>query len=717
MGSFFQEIKRRKVFRVAAIYAVVAWGLIQVADTIAPLMNLPESATRLVLFLLVILFPIALFLAWAYEVTPDGIRADTGVHASQNINQSASLHPINYIILVLVLLAVGFQVADRFLLESTAINDVAEGRYNRSQSSEVMRVNLSLGESRINPGVGMHGFFDISPDGQQLVYSNLLEYQSRYEVKVRNMTTGNSIALPPSGVGQYPLGLIFSPDGDRILVSSRNRNSDSGDLYAVATDGGGAQLVAEALQHRQLGGFAWLSEDTAISLGESRILTQINVYGGITEGTPVPTEDNETVVAWPSRIGNTSWMLYSATGSGGFMYDASIKAYNFETEESRTLIRQGYNAKYTPSGHIVFMREGDLWAAPLDLDQMELSGGDVMVEQGVEHHSFWGLASYVFSKNGRLIFRAGSDGRSIGNTGSDLSQISGATISHNIPLNAVEGRFSPAGDKIVFSLMGEDVESDVAVYNITDQTLSRRTFSNRADRPLWSPDGNQIIYREQNADSSYGLWIINAEGSGQSEQLLNSEFSLSATSYSPDGSQVIFSQGLGDASEVKILEPENVESPIRNLLSDGANMDTAEVSPDGRWIVHGSDELGPNRAFVRPFPNVGEGKWLVSELQGREAHWGSDGSLYFISGNGSIYKIEVNIRTGFNSEYPEFGTPQFLVRSRWEPSREPNFDISPDSSQILYRRPESEQIVDNDNLVLVENWFERLDQLAPVNSN
>ena len=53
MSSLFQELKRRKVFRVAAIYAVVAWVLIQVADTIAPMMNLPDSAPRLVLFLLI----------------------------------------------------------------------------------------------------------------------------------------------------------------------------------------------------------------------------------------------------------------------------------------------------------------------------------------------------------------------------------------------------------------------------------------------------------------------------------------------------------------------------------------------------------------------------------------------------------------------------------------------------------------------------------------
>lgn len=82
MGSLYVELRRRKVFRVAALYAVVAWVLIQVADTLAPILSLPESASRLVLFVLIILFPVALFLAWAYELTPDGLKSDDGTVAA-----------------------------------------------------------------------------------------------------------------------------------------------------------------------------------------------------------------------------------------------------------------------------------------------------------------------------------------------------------------------------------------------------------------------------------------------------------------------------------------------------------------------------------------------------------------------------------------------------------------------------------------------------------
>src|SRR6478672_6821104 len=75
MAGFFEEIKRRKVYRAAAGYVVVAGGLIQLASAVFPAWELPSWALRLVIILLLIGFPIALILAWAFDVTPSGIRA------------------------------------------------------------------------------------------------------------------------------------------------------------------------------------------------------------------------------------------------------------------------------------------------------------------------------------------------------------------------------------------------------------------------------------------------------------------------------------------------------------------------------------------------------------------------------------------------------------------------------------------------------------------
>jgi adenylate cyclase len=72
--NFFAELKRRNVYKVAIAYAVVAWLLMQIASQIFPFFEIPNWAVRLVVLLLVIGFPVALILAWAFELTPEGIK-------------------------------------------------------------------------------------------------------------------------------------------------------------------------------------------------------------------------------------------------------------------------------------------------------------------------------------------------------------------------------------------------------------------------------------------------------------------------------------------------------------------------------------------------------------------------------------------------------------------------------------------------------------------
>ena len=88
MSGFFEEVKRRKVYRVAAAYIVAAGFLIQIASTAFPAWDLPNWSLRLVIALLLIGFPIALILAWAYDVTPQGIQVTLkvpGTHRRRNL--------------------------------------------------------------------------------------------------------------------------------------------------------------------------------------------------------------------------------------------------------------------------------------------------------------------------------------------------------------------------------------------------------------------------------------------------------------------------------------------------------------------------------------------------------------------------------------------------------------------------------------------------------
>jgi TolB-like protein len=79
MKNLIQELKRRKVFRVAAVYAIVAWLLVQIVTSVMPTFAAPQWVSQSIIFILALGLPIAVVFAWAFEITPEGIRADTGV--------------------------------------------------------------------------------------------------------------------------------------------------------------------------------------------------------------------------------------------------------------------------------------------------------------------------------------------------------------------------------------------------------------------------------------------------------------------------------------------------------------------------------------------------------------------------------------------------------------------------------------------------------------
>ena len=92
MSGFFEEVQRRKVYRVAAAYIIAAGFIIQIGSAVFPAWELPNWAFRLVVVLLLLGFPIALILAWAYDVTPQGIRA-TPTSAAPGNQAGATIIP------------------------------------------------------------------------------------------------------------------------------------------------------------------------------------------------------------------------------------------------------------------------------------------------------------------------------------------------------------------------------------------------------------------------------------------------------------------------------------------------------------------------------------------------------------------------------------------------------------------------------------------------
>src|SRR3954467_5841823 len=110
--GFFSELRRRNIFRVAAAYAIVSWLIIQIASSTFPVLEIPRWCVRLVIVLLVLGFPVALTLGWAYELTPEGLKRTEDMPPTSPRKLGAQT--LNRLIIAVLLCAVGFLIYQRF---------------------------------------------------------------------------------------------------------------------------------------------------------------------------------------------------------------------------------------------------------------------------------------------------------------------------------------------------------------------------------------------------------------------------------------------------------------------------------------------------------------------------------------------------------------------------------------------------------------------------
>jgi TolB-like protein/Flp pilus assembly protein TadD len=114
--SIIKELKRRNVIRVAIVYAVAAWLLIEIAATTFPILQLPDWSVTLVTVLVLIGFPLALILAWAFELTPEGIKLEKDVDRSESITHVTG-RKLDFIIITALVLALAYFAYDEFAIE------------------------------------------------------------------------------------------------------------------------------------------------------------------------------------------------------------------------------------------------------------------------------------------------------------------------------------------------------------------------------------------------------------------------------------------------------------------------------------------------------------------------------------------------------------------------------------------------------------------------
>ena len=194
--SFVQELKRRNVVKVAMLYAIAAWLVLQIAEFLFDVLGLPDEWLKLVLVLFVLGFPLVLIFSWVYELTPEGMKRE------KDIDRDASITPqtgqrINTVIVVLLVVAVAAVAIDRLVPEEAA--------------QPVAAVEQELVEEAVaaENSIAVLPFADLSAEGDQEYFSDGIA-EEILNVLVR--TEGLEVAYgpPPSGSkGRRHLGFLL----------------------------------------------------------------------------------------------------------------------------------------------------------------------------------------------------------------------------------------------------------------------------------------------------------------------------------------------------------------------------------------------------------------------------------------------------------------------------------------------------------------------------
>jgi TolB-like protein/Tfp pilus assembly protein PilF len=204
--SLFQELKRRNVFRVGAAYLVAAWLIIQVVETIFPAFGFSMAAVRIVTIVLAIGFVLVLVFAWVFQWTPEGLKRDREVDRLQPLSRQSAKR-LDYIIMLVLALAVGYFAFDKFVLEPR--REAVLDAQTAAAVEEAHKAGRSeaVAESRADKSIAVLAFEDLSPEGDHEYFSDgiseeLLNLLSRVpELRVISRSSafsfkGRNLAIP-----------------------------------------------------------------------------------------------------------------------------------------------------------------------------------------------------------------------------------------------------------------------------------------------------------------------------------------------------------------------------------------------------------------------------------------------------------------------------------------------------------------------------------------
>lgn len=652
--TFLEEIKRRKVFQVAAVYAVMAWLIIQVIDVINEPLKLPDWLATVVIVLLAVGFPIAMILAWAFDMTPAGIQTDAEAKAlgprPHLPGQSVTL-----VLQTLVLLAVGFLVFDHFFFANAKPSPTGTEGVRRFALDLPWQKMTNWGDFRVR----------ISRQGTHLAYPGSDE--NRTTINLRALDSLDSITLvSPSA---EPWNLDFSPDGERLAFIRNAR-----EIETVSIRGGLPQKIFEFPDDRvSIEGLSWALDDTIL----------IGTYGGIIkistsgkESEFIALGDDSAVYLSPHVLPDRIHAFVSIFRPGD---GARLGVVNLETGTASKLPVQSDEAVYSATGHILFRQEAKLMAAKFDLDSMKIVGQAVEIAKRV-------ASGPRMSEDGTLVYVAERVDGTAGLVWVDRQGIA-------VPLAAERRDYthidlSPDGKQLLL-----DTDTDTVIYDVARGTISPISADMPGDSgfPLWHPDGELATLRQDNT-------IFEKTPDSSPERIVLLRENVIPTSWSPDGQQLAV---FDSRSDIWILSRDGDYEPF---LNGPSNERSGRFSPDGSAFAYVSDESGGEfQVYVMPYPGPGR-RVPVSIKGGLSPIWSADGKeLYFRQGSKVMAaSITLGPRIDVSTPVELFDGPYTVDLSGHQ-----RYDVAPDGRFLMVENSEDFRVV------LVEGFAGELNRLVP----
>ena len=532
----------------------------------------------------------------------------------------------------------------------------------------------------------------LSEDGETLVY--VATRDGVRQLYRRPLAQLEALPIPGTEGARSP---FFSPDGEWIGFEI------DGALRRVAVTGGPTATLYEGPPATDA---SWGTNDRIVFglAGTGDPLMQVASTGGIVE--PVTTlEEGELDHRQPSLLpGGTALLFTVAT-----IQSNTIAVKSLETGERRALF-EGSSARYVSSGHLVFVRESALWAVPFDADQLTDTGEAVPVLEGVGIGTS-GYARFAVAANGSLVYVPGTlaagDPRTLVWVDPDgrEEEVAAPPAAYNTP------RLSPDGRYIAVTVSAPE-NIDVVVYELQRGTSTRLTFDPAPDAmPLWSPDSQRVLFASPR-NGEFSIYSKAADGTGEVEQVTTTDYPLVPVSWSADGQSLVV-QEAPDGSNINLaMVSLGAENARQGLVETEFIEMRGEVSPDGRWMAYSSDASGRSEVYVRPFPNVDDGRWQISREGGILPVWAADGQELFFRGATQPDMKVVSVETE-----PTFrpGNPEVLFAAPYR-SR-PAFrawDVAADGRFLMVRDGAAGETT-TAHMVVVQNWFEELLERVPIN--